>query len=367
VVSPKRTSLLLLLALLSCTVGLSRRVFAEAFLCSSGLRDGLSCTTHADCPSGACVRAGGACSGATDPLDVPCDCPGGTCSATTSTCMGGSSAGIGCRPSLNCTAGHSCVATQKICVGGDEKGLFCLSNDQCPQSTCHSTGEFCVDSTCAGGTNAGASCEEDSECPQGSCLPDFPLFTCVDDGTCCHDPAACPAGSCAVPGIAATPTRTPTGPMPGTTATPTPTGPRLTPTATGSTTVVPSHTATRTPLPGPGARLASSISSSAETVTLDDASSFPGTCGKFQVDQEVMGYVGKLGNSLTNVVRGQNGTVAVAHSAGARATYIPATGPLTCEVTSNGGCSLSGRNQGHMPLLLLSGGLIAWILRTRRG
>jgi hypothetical protein len=115
-------------------------------------------------------------------------------------------------------------------------------------------------------------------------------------------------------------------------------------------------------------------------VTLDDSSAFPGTCGFFRIDSECLNYIGKIGNTLTTVGRGQavanklaptclHGSVATAHPAGALVTFLPPRGALVCEVISQGGgCALvpSGQGSGSIVALVMAG-LAGWWLRKRGG
>ncbi|HWT00190.1 MAG TPA: hypothetical protein VN256_08080 [Pyrinomonadaceae bacterium] len=58
------------------------------------------------------------------------------------------------------------------------------------------------------------------------------------------------------------------------------------------------------------------INSSATTLTVGSASSFPAS-GAVVIDSEVLFYTGKTSTTLTGLVRGADGTVAASHSAGA--------------------------------------------------
>jgi hypothetical protein len=62
--------------------------------------------------------------------------------------------------------------------------------------------------------------------------------------------------------------------------------------------------------------LSSTITSTDTTVTLSDASNLT-TTGFIQIDSETIGYTNVSGNSLINCTRGQNGTIAASHTAGA--------------------------------------------------
>jgi hypothetical protein len=58
------------------------------------------------------------------------------------------------------------------------------------------------------------------------------------------------------------------------------------------------------------------ISSTDTTITLTDASNLP-TQGFVNIDNETIGYQNIIGNQILNAWRGQNGTTAVSHAAGA--------------------------------------------------
>ena len=164
--------------LVSLAGGFAQRVSAQAtptptptgeFLCSvaGGVApDGKPCNGDQDCPGGTCVVAQGVCNAAGAADDsFPCDCAGGTCAAN-NTCNGGTTAGQPCDPTTNCAGSEPCVGTQKVCLGGSDKGFSCVRNDQCTNSTCVSTGKFCVMDT------------------------DFAFFSCVNDADCCASPAS---------------------------------------------------------------------------------------------------------------------------------------------------------------------------------
>jgi hypothetical protein len=59
-----------------------------------------------------------------------------------------------------------------------------------------------------------------------------------------------------------------------------------------------------------------SITNSATTLTLNDASLFPSS-GAISIDNEIIYYTGKSSNDLTGLVRGRDGTTAASHSNGA--------------------------------------------------
>jgi len=66
--------------------------------------------------------------------------------------------------------------------------------------------------------------------------------------------------------------------------------------------------------------LSSTITSADTTITLSDVSGLT-TTGFIKIDSETIGYTNVSGNSLINCLRGQNGTTAAAHTAGA-AIYV---------------------------------------------
>ena len=61
--------------------------------------------------------------------------------------------------------------------------------------------------------------------------------------------------------------------------------------------------------------LSSGINTSATTLSMASASSFPSS-GTVQIDQELITYTGVSGNDLTGLTRGANGTTAASHSSG---------------------------------------------------
>lgn len=333
-----RTGCLFLVVL--SALWLPRNACAQAtgeFLCSKGTRDGLPCESDADCvPNGVCVIANGVCNGGTDD-GASCDCPAGSCSATPvctadntfGTCSGGTSAGECCDVTFNCSDGAPCKGTAKLCLAGDAKGFACLNDSQCPNSVCRSTGKLCA-GLCQGGTNANQICFDDSDCPNSTCTSDFQSFPCVDDADCCTT-QPCHTGICQ--GVATTtPTRTPsrgtTTPTPtrSVSATRTPTGNTPTPTPSGAATATPSPHPTVTGSPIPTARLVSSISATDSTISVDNATGFPGS-GTLIIDSEQMGYIGKVGNTFTGVQRGANGTTATAHASGSLVRLLASTLP----------------------------------------
>jgi len=62
--------------------------------------------------------------------------------------------------------------------------------------------------------------------------------------------------------------------------------------------------------------LSTSISATDTTITVSDSSKLTNT-GFIKIGTETIGYVNVIGNQLQNVYRGQNGTTAAAHTAGA--------------------------------------------------
>jgi MYXO-CTERM domain-containing protein len=170
----------------------------EIFKCSGGDNDGTNCRLDSDCPGGACAEARFVClRGERD--GERCDCPGSTCAG--STCAGGVRMGEPC----DCTGG-ACEPTVQFCSiesPGDRAGAPCLSNAQCGEFLCSSTGRYCwggsqfklaclqdpdceadgsfgtcsepgtpvaITTLCSRGANNGAPCDENSECPGGACV-----------------------------------------------------------------------------------------------------------------------------------------------------------------------------------------------------
>jgi hypothetical protein len=404
-----RTGFVLLVVL--SALWLPRVVRAQAtgeFLCSRGTRDGLPCESDDDCvPNGVCVIALGVCNGGTDD-GASCDCPAGTCSAqpvcefddTFGTCSGGTSAGECCDVTFNCSDGSPCTGSAKLCLSGDFKGAPCLNNSQCVTGVCAATGKLCA-GVCQGGTNANQFCFADEDCPGSTCASDFQSFSCVDDSDCCVD-QPCPTGICQ--GVAATPTPTRGTPTPTRTRsvspTRTPTGATPTPTPTPSggvtATATPTPVPTATGSPIPTARLVSSVSATQSTISVDDATAFPGS-GTLLIDTEQMSYTGKLGNTFTGVQRGVNGTTATTHATGSAVQLSSSSVPTPPKPTATAvprdiiyqtigegsGCTLQagqqrdggaqrrgsrGAGQGtHTHLLILTAiGVAIWGSRQRR-
>jgi hypothetical protein len=65
--------------------------------------------------------------------------------------------------------------------------------------------------------------------------------------------------------------------------------------------------------------LSANISATDTTITVSDSSKLTNT-GFIKLDTETIGYMNVVGNQLQNVYRGQNGTTAAAHTAGAAIT-----------------------------------------------
>lgn len=75
--------------------------------------------------------------------------------------------------------------------------------------------------------------------------------------------------------------------------------------------------------------LSSAISASSTTIPLNDASTYPDS-GRVMIDRELMSYMGKSGNTLLNVARARDETIATSHASGAP------VGQYQCSVTSVG-------------------------------
>ena len=63
--------------------------------------------------------------------------------------------------------------------------------------------------------------------------------------------------------------------------------------------------------------LAADIASDSTSITLASATNFPATGGVIKIDTEQIYYADKTSNTLTNCIRGFNGTTAAAHLTGA--------------------------------------------------
>lgn len=81
------------------------------------------------------------------------------------------------------------------------------------------------------------------------------------------------------------------------------------------------------------------ITSSATSITLSNAAAFS-TPGAVAIDNEIVSYSGKSGNTLTGVLRGLNGSAAVAHSSGAivqqNQCYLTSTAGIPSINSANG-------------------------------
>jgi len=66
----------------------------------------------------------------------------------------------------------------------------------------------------------------------------------------------------------------------------------------------------------PSATLAAAVTSSATTMTVNDATNL-GSTGFVQIDSEIIAYTNLVGNVITNCWRGQNDTTAASHASGA--------------------------------------------------
>ena len=310
-----RQTKLWLLVLVFSVAGFSARAQAE-FLCSAGSNDGNTCEAQGDCPGGACVVVQGVCN---DEGGFPCDCPGGTCSGTA--CTGGPFSGQSCYTADNCDAGVACQGSQKVCVGGSTSGALlppgypCLNNQQCDSSQCRSTGLVCKAGTA------------------------YSSYPCGQDADCCTAATSCPVGACFSPATVPTPTATP---------------------------------------PTAQIHLATSIGATDTTLTVDNASSLPNS-GTVRIDSELIIYTGKLGNQLTGLTRGANGTTAASHSKNALVTLvIPSTPTVTPRphrtqppaqlyeaIGEGAGCATVG--DGGWSFAVLAGVVVLWAARRRPG
>ena len=89
---------------------------------------------------------------------------------------------------------------------------------------------------------------------------------------------------------------------------------------------------------GPRSKLTSEITSSQNTITLDDASLYP-TTGTLYLDNELVNYTGKSGNTLTGVTRASTfvnfaGGSQRTYSAGTAAVHIRGTGAILISNTA---------------------------------
>jgi len=159
-------------------------------LCAGGLRESMTCSGPTDCP-GVCTLmcAGGTMAG------MPCtvatqaaDCPGSTCNGQPRACAGGINIGLACSPRVclgGTRAGQACtVATQaQDCPGTDAR-----CQDDCPGSTCASTG------ACAGGARAGDPCSaatQATDCPGSTCNEGSRCDGGINDALPCDTGADC--------------------------------------------------------------------------------------------------------------------------------------------------------------------------------
>jgi len=361
--------------ILLLSLGSTRLAFAQGdLLCTGGTRDGLDCTGFEDCPGGVCVIAQGVCQNGTDNGN-PCLCAGGTCSATPAcsadtsfgTCVGGAFATDCCDVSSdNCAGGAACIGTQKVCLGGENKGFSCLTPDQCPGSTCTSTGMVCD-----GGDFDGYACVDDADCTgtaptaDGSCVGNPTPAPVTNTPTRTRTPTRTPSRTQTTGAGTATPTRTPTPITPGVaTSTPsnTPATPRPTPTvtATGAPTHVP------TSVPGTS-KLTSGISATqTSNITLQDASTFHQS-GLIKIDNELISYGGKDGNTLTAVQRGTNCSDAASHGAGATVQDITGRA-IVCQVEGQGAgsCAIGGPDSERTPSMLFAAVALGFAAARRR-
>jgi hypothetical protein len=318
------------------------------FLCTvpgGGSPDGTACISDDDCGAlGVCVIAQPVCNGGTDD-GAYCGCIGVSCVAASPACdpsvNGGDGSGVCpsgpnatecCDVTANCADSAPCVGAQKICLSGSLKGVSCLNDDQCFDGTttaqCGSTGKYCD-----GGDADGYSCVDDSDCTGTSPTA---------DGSCIGVEVSTPVPT-ATRTLLATRTATPTR-APGTVA---PTATR-TPTPIRSGTAVPSATPAPTAPPGTAPRLASAISASQLLIALDDASKLPAS-GTVQIDDELIDYLGKSNNVLTNVRRGVPPTTAAAHALGSEVFLVSAAPtPSAAPATSGNGGSVyvTGKGSG---------------------
>ena len=381
-----------------------RVVMAQAtgeFLCNGGTNAGKACQSDDDCPpNGVCVISQGVCSGGGDD-GLTCQCLGGSCptqplcstDATMGMCSGGLFSGQCCDPSYNCADSAPCDGTAKVCLSGTNQGFPCLQNSQCPSSTCGYTNKFCA-GVCQGGQNVNQLCLDDTDCPSSTCDSSFQSDSCVADSDCCGDPSATPApsectaaGICRGPATSTSPTPTPPrgSPTPTRTrtGTRTPTGSRTpgtpTPTPPAAATATPTPSATRATSPVTTAHLASAVTATDSSISVDNASAFP-DAGTFQVDSEQIAYTSKFGNTFINVRRGVNGTTAAAHVSGALVLFLSTTVPTPPRPTptsvprdviyqtigDGSGCALQTDGSAGTSTTLLVAGLMALVLRRRR-
>jgi hypothetical protein len=153
-----------------------------------------------------------------------------------------------------------------------------------------------------------------------------------------------------------------------------------TPVMSGATTVSP----TPTPTGGVGptntpnicsSTLASAITATDTSIPLVNASCFPSS-GTIKIDNEIITYTGKTGNTLTGAHRGSQGTTAAAHAAGATVSTVVAPGTATPTQRRTGviprandddACAIvspASSQAGWM--LLLPAAMLLWVRRRSR-
>ncbi len=298
----------LIALLLIGVAGSAERAFGQFTICSGGPNDGGSCQAHQDCLPGSCVLIQGVCNGGgTD--GFPCDCPSGICNASPictsdnslGTCGGGSFNAQCCDVRYNCENSAPCIGSQKICCSGAYKGFSCLSDDQCASGgSCISTGRFC----------------------QGG---DFDSYTCCDNSDCGTGGQCVSAGANA-PTATPTPQLPPTHTVPIATQTPTTRLPSPAGTLPTATRTVAGITPTRTATLAAGPSLATDIGVFNRTIVLLNASSLPAS-GTVVVGAERMRYPRRSGDTLLDVERGVDGSVATGHAAGAPVQLVDTPPP----------------------------------------
>jgi cysteine-rich repeat protein len=90
-------------------------------------------------------------------------CGDGVVSAPEQCDAGGLTCSTGPRNGLSCTTSDY----NRTCAGGTNAGAICLSDGDCPSSTCSANTGCGGGGTCAGGTNPGAICANSSNCTGG--------------------------------------------------------------------------------------------------------------------------------------------------------------------------------------------------------
>lgn len=123
----------------------------------------------------------------------------------------------------------------------------------------------------------------------------------------------------------------------------------------------------------------SNIQADTNVISVNDASGFPQQ-GTVLIGAEQIAYSGKLGNTLTGVQRGVNGTVATAHPSGSIVSFLSASVPTPAPPTltprprgqvfvntaEGAGCTLRRDAADDSVTLLLLGGLVGIVLRRWR-